>query len=169
MSLFDGIDLSLLFDNESEYGKSYTFGPLTDEMIERAEKKTGYKLPASYIELLRFQNGGLIDDERLENSWLTAVYGIGETADQSNSLEDMYDNWRYEWEYPDIGIPFGETQSGGHDMYYMDFRSVDEKGEPRIVCIENEDDNAVYYIAHDLPEFIGMILRDEEIHGERIE
>ena len=54
-------------------------------------------------------------------------------------------------------------------MYYMDFRSVDEKGEPRIVCIENEDDNAVYYIAHDLPEFIGMILRDEEIHGERIE
>ena len=32
----------------------------------------------------------------------------------------MFDNWINEWEYPNIGIPFGETQTAGHDMYFMD-------------------------------------------------
>ena len=29
MSLFDGIELEKLFDNESEYGKELTFAPVT--------------------------------------------------------------------------------------------------------------------------------------------
>ena len=55
MSYFDGIDLNLLFDSESEYGKSLTFDELTDELVSRAEETIGYKLPESYKELLRFR------------------------------------------------------------------------------------------------------------------
>ena len=168
MSLFDNIDLSKLFDHESEYGKRYVFGELTDEMIARAEQTLGYKMPASYIELLRFQNGGMISIE-LDESWLTTIYGIGPTADASNSLEEMFDNWKEEWQYPDIGIPFGETQSAGHDMYYMDFRSVDENGEPRIVRIDNEMDNEVYFVANNLVEFIKLIIADQEIEEKRLD
>lgn len=36
--MFENIDLLKLFDNEGEYGKEYSFGELTDEMISRAEK-----------------------------------------------------------------------------------------------------------------------------------
>ena len=43
MSLFGDIDLTKLFDHDSEYGKSYVFGELTDEMIARAEQTLGYK------------------------------------------------------------------------------------------------------------------------------
>ncbi len=75
----------------------------------------------------------------------------------------MFDNWKNEWEYPDIGIPFGETASAGHDMYYMDCRVTDENGEPRIVRIDNEMGNAVYFVADSLPEFIKMILSEEPI------
>ena len=57
MNLFGDIDLTKLFDPDSEYGKSYVFGELTDEMIARAEQTLGYKMPASYIELLKVQNG----------------------------------------------------------------------------------------------------------------
>lgn len=168
MSLFGDINLVELFDNESDWGKEYRFDELTDDMISRAEKALGYKLPGSYIELLKVQNGGVIND-KFDESWLTAIYGIGPTADASHGLEDMFENWRYEWEYPDIGIPFGETQSGGHDMYYMDFRSVDENGEPRIVLIANEDDNAVYFVADNLVEFVKMIYNNQEIHETKID
>ena len=41
MGLFNGIDLEKLFDQESEYGEEMTFDPVTDELIERAEKTMG--------------------------------------------------------------------------------------------------------------------------------
>lgn len=167
MSLFGDINLKELFDNDSDYGKQYRFDDLTDDMISRAEETLGYKLPKSYIELLRVQNGGLIDG-KYEESWLTAIYGIGPTKESYNGLEDMFENWKDEWQYPDIGIPFGETRSGGHDMYYMDYRSVDENGEPRIVRIDNEGDIDVYFVADNLVEFVKMVYNNQEIQGLRI-
>ena len=155
----------------------------TDELISRAEETMGYKLPESYKELLRFRNGGSVNGD-LEECWLTEIYGIAADPDNFNGLEAMYDNWRNEWEYPDdnfngleamydnwrneweypdIGIPFGETASAGHDMYYMDCRVTDENGEPRIVRIDNEMGNEVFFIADNLPEFIKMILSEEPI------
>ena len=162
MGYFDGIDLNMLFDTESEYGKSLTYDELTDELVSRAEETIGYKLPESYKELLRFRNGGAINDA-LDESWLSAIYGISTDPDEFNGLENMFDNWKNEWEYPDIGIPFGETQSAGHDMYYMDFRVTDENGEPRIVRIDNEMNNEVLVVADNLPEFIKMILSNEPL------
>ena len=162
MGMFEGIDLEKLFDRESEYGKKHTFPPLTDELVKRAEEKMGYKLPQSYLELLHFCNGGIISDE-LDESWLCTIYGISPDPENFYGLENMFDNWKGEWEYPDIGIPFGETQSAGHDMYYMDFRKTDENGEPRIVRIDNEMNNEVYAVAANLPDFIRLILRNEEI------
>ena len=162
MGYFDGIDLNMLFDTESEYGKSLTYDELTDELVSRAEETIGYKLPESYKELLRFRNGGAINDA-LDESWLSAIYGISTDPDEFNGLENMFDNWKNEWEYPDIGIPFGETQSAGHDMYYMDFRVTDENGEPRIVRIDNEMNNEVFVVADNLPEFIKLILANEEL------
>ena len=162
MGYFDGIDLNMLFDTESEYGKSLTYDELTDELVSRAEETIGYKLPESYKELLRFRNGGAINDA-LDESWLSAIYGISPDPDEFNGLENMFDNWKNEWEYPDIGIPFGETQSAGHDMYYMDFRVTDENGEPRIVRIDNEMNNEVFVVADNLPHFIKLILANEEL------
>ena len=106
------------------------------------------------------RNGGIINDE-LDESWLSAIYGISTDPKNFYGLESMYDNWRYEWEYPDIGIPFGETASAGHDMFYMDFRVTDGNGEPRIVRIDNEMNNEVFVVADNLPEFIRLILSNE--------
>ena len=162
MSYFDGIDLDRLFDNESEYGQNYLFDDLTDDLVSRAEETMGYKLPESYKELLRFRNGGSINPE-LDESWLAAIYGISADPNNFYGLESMFDNWKNEWEYPDIGIPFGETESAGHDMYYMDFRVTDENGEPRIVRIDNEMDNEVFAVADNLPEFIKLTLSNEPL------
>ena len=156
--MLEGLELTKLFDTESKWGKEHIMPPLTDEMIKRAENTIGYKLPQSYIELLRFQNGGVIEDD---DCWLTVIYGIGTTADAFNGLEDMFDNWMNEWEYPDIGIPFGETQTAGHDMYFMDFRDLDHNGEPAIVHVENEgdpEDIRITKVADNFKAFLEMVL-----------
>ena len=159
--MFEGLDLTKLYDTEDEYSQNYIFGELTDDLISRAEANIGYKLPKSYIELLRFQNGGYISDDI--DSWLIAIYGIGPEADTPNSLEEMFPNWMEEWEYPNIGIPFGETQSGGHDMYFMDFRNLDENGEPAIVLVDVEIDpeGVITPVAKNLREFIEKVLNGE--------
>ena len=164
--MLENLDLDSLFDTESKYGKEHIMGELTDDMISRAEENIGYKLPESYKELLRFQNGGLIDDDE---SWLTAIYGIGAEADAMNGLEDMFVNWMEEWEYPNIGIPFGETQTAGHDMYFMDYRNIDANGEPEIVLVENEggpEDVAIKHIADNFRQFLQMVIDGENIEGE---
>lgn len=48
-------------------------------------------------------------------------------------------------------------------MYYMDYGSVDENGEPRIVRIDNEGDIAIYFVADNLVEFIKMVFKNQEI------
>ena len=73
----------------------------------------------------------------------------------------MFDNWINEWEYPNIGIPFGETQTAGHDMYFMDYRNLDAVGEPIIVHVENEgdlEDIKITKVADNFKEFLKMVL-----------
>ena len=154
-------DFTGLFDRESKYGQSYNMGTLTDEMIARAEQKIGYRMPASYLELLRFQNGGVIRDD---DCWLTAIYGIGEIAEAENGLEDMFENWMDEWEYPRIGIPFGETQSGGHDLYFLDCRNPGADGEPPVVHVEAGDEPEqaeITEVTKNLYEFLNKVLAGE--------
>lgn len=164
--MFENIDLNKLFDTESDYAKGYIYGTPTEEMIARAEKSIGYTFPKSYIELLKFQNGGVMSNNLSDECWITAIYGIGETESAFNGIEEMFINWIEEWEYPNIGIPFGETQSAGHDMYFMDMREVDANGEPAIVRIENEgdpEDANIIKIADNLEEFLKMIINGDEI------
>ena len=160
--LFAGVDLSLLFDNDRPRRSRYEFPKITNEWIERTEKATGYKISPAYRELLEYQNGGEIRDDS-DKRWLTAIYGIGPKPDSSYSLEGKFDDCRNDLEYPDIGIPFGETNSGGHDMYYMDYRVVDSNGEPRIVIVDNELGNEITFAANNLVEFIKIVLADSEM------
>ena len=156
MNYFNEIDIRKLLIKD----ETYTFPPFSDEELKETEKAIGWKLPQSYIELLKIQNGGMINYNEFEESWLSSIYGI---SSDMNGLAAMYDNWINEWEYPNIGIPFGETQSAGHDMYFMDFGTVDENGEPRIVLIDNEMDNSIAVVADNLEEFLTKIYHHEEV------
>lgn len=168
--LFAGVDLSALFDNTRKIRSRYEFPKITEEWIERTEKAIGYKISPAYRELLEYQNGGEIRDDS-DKRWLTAIFGIGPKPDASYSLEEIFDDCKNDLEYPDIGIPFGETNSGGHDMYYLDYREVDSNGEPRIVIIDNELGNQITFAANNLVEFIKIVLANSEMttRGERLD
>lgn len=168
--MYNDIDFNKLFDNESEYGKKYNNGKLNDATIIETEKLLRRKLPKSYIEFLKIQNGGYINDN-FEDSWLTAIDGL--ENNQSNIyLEDSYDPFVKD-ELISLGlakslVPFGETQSGGHDVYCMDFSSVDENGEPRIVNVDLEGEVELHFIANNFKDFIYMIYNGVDIDGRLI-
>lgn len=49
--------LERFWDNREYFTENHVKEVLTDEMISFTEKKLGYKLPKSYIELIKIQNG----------------------------------------------------------------------------------------------------------------
>lgn len=55
---FADIDFNGFWNNHQYYLENYVEKPLTDEMVALTETELGYKLPDSYIEFLKIQNGG---------------------------------------------------------------------------------------------------------------
>ena len=53
-------------------------------------------------------------------------------------------------------------------MYFMDYSVVDKNGEPRIVKVSNEDNNARYFVANNFEEFINMVYNNQDIDGKLI-
>ena len=59
MKPFENFDWKSFWDNSDGYTDDYTGKAPTDQEILDIEKETGYKLPESYIELIKHQNGGV--------------------------------------------------------------------------------------------------------------
>ncbi|PGQ31091.1 SMI1/KNR4 family protein [Bacillus thuringiensis] len=123
---------------EDDYLK---LAPINDELIKKAEEVLNVKLPESYINLLKEQNGGTL---RLDthptskpNSWaddhvnVSGLYGISFDENESSILESRY--LIREWEMPEnIVLLSGD----GHTWIALDYRNVAEN--PPVIFIDNE-------------------------------
>ena len=144
---------------------TYFTGPALDElMIRRAESALGYKLPTSYVRLLRTRNGGTpVDDcfpTLVATSWakdhvaISGIRGIGgdwgidsPTLGSTRMIE--------QWGYPRIGVVVGECPSAGHDAIMLDYSLCGPTGEPRVVHVETECDvPQITRLANDFESFI---------------
>lgn len=63
---FEGIDFDNFWNNQKYYLENCVGNKLDDETIRYVEKELGYKLPESYIELMKIQNGGA----PIKNTWI---------------------------------------------------------------------------------------------------
>ena len=160
---------------ESTYSEEeYVSEPFDETMIKRIEDKLGYKLPQSYIELMKEHNGGILkrciffygDQEREEYIVVNGMFGIGETKDYSlgGSMGSRF--WVEEWEYPNIGVAICDCPSAGHEMIFLDYREcIIGRDEPRVVYIDQEADYDTIVLAETFEEFINGLKSDEEIEG----
>ena len=173
LTMFENIDLKDFWNSHEYYTENYVEEPLTDEIIAFYENKLGFKLPKSYIQLMKIQNGGAPKKEYWFNEYakknevntigLAGFFGIG--GKKRNSLFGKFGNdfWFNEWEYPrDIGI-ITDTESGGHDMIYLDYRECGKDGEPKVSVCFQEYDYEVQVLANNFEEFIGMLISEEEL------
>jgi len=118
----------------------YTGPDLTDIMVAEVEESLGRRLPSSYIDLLRVKNGGVPTRRSFrtdfETSWapnffeISGILGIGARGIENSAYLIR------EWGYPDIGIVFCDTPSGGHDAVMLDYRS--SSSEPSVAYIDED-------------------------------
>ncbi|MEV4429425.1 SMI1/KNR4 family protein [Streptomyces sp. R-07] len=133
--------------------------PLTDVAVRDAEVELGVRLPSSFLELLRGQNGGLVADRwdafptDVPTSWsedhvpLDMVMGIGRHDDQS-LLDSPY--LVKEWGLPS---PLVLLSGDGHCWIALDYRVCGRQGEPSVAWFD-ADGKSELTLAADFRAFV---------------
>ncbi|MGM7635234.1 SMI1/KNR4 family protein [Bacillus sp. Hm123] len=145
---------------------------VTKEMIGEAEQTLGYKLPNSYIELIKMKNGGSPVHTcyltTAATSWaedhiaIDGIRGIGGNRGIDSEDERSTDE---EWGYPiDIGFVICDCPSAGHDAVMLDYSLCGKNGEPRVihVDVEGADEPTITVVAKDFETFVGGLVSEEE-------
>ncbi|BFT72680.1 hypothetical protein PAENIP36_41220 [Paenibacillus sp. P36] len=172
MRFFENFNLTD-FWKKSEYAlKAYVEDYPSDELIKSIEKELNYKLPTSYVSLMKVQNGGIPKNTCFPTtsptSWaedhiaITGIMGIGRTKSYSLcgnlGSQFMIDDWQY----PAIGIVICDCPSAGHDVIMLDYRKCGKDGEPEVVHVDQECDYHITFLAKDFETFIMGLVNDEE-------
>lgn len=161
------------FWEDSDYAReAYQSGPPTDELIDSIEQELGYKLPSSYIQLMKHQNGGVPKNTNFPTqeptSWaedhiaITGIMGIGREKSYSLCGEMGSQFMIEEWGYPDIGVVICDCPSAGHDVVMLDYRACGKDGEPEVIHVDQEDDYEITFLANNFEEFIKGLVSEEQ-------
>lgn len=171
MEYFSSYDFTDFWNN-SDWAAPRVGSPLTRQMVDMAESALGYKLPASYIELMQLHNGGVLQknfflpsDPVRSAVYLNAILGLDPARQYSLCGEWGSRRCINKWGYPDYGIYFGDTLSGGHEMFLMDYRSG---GEPEILLVDQELDYRITFVAKNFETFIKGLLFEEDVPEDRL-
>lgn len=174
--IWDDFDVAGFWDPSDYAEQEYVEPPVTEEMVAEVERELGYHLPASYVSLMKRQNGGMPKrtnhrtSER--TSWsgdhmaITGIYAIGKTKRCSLCGEVGSQFWIEEWEYPAIGVYFADCPSAGHDMVCLDYRACGPQGEPQVVHVDQEWDYKITFVAENFEAFIRHLEDDEAFPDE---
>ena len=170
IDMFEGFDFTDFWKESKYASEHYVSAPPTDALIAEIEQELRFKLPASYIRLMKQHNGGKPAKTACPcaepTSWaddhvsVRAIMGIGREKPYSLCGEMGSAFWTEEWEYPEIGVAIATTPSGGHNMIYLDYRACGKDGEPAVVWVDAEADYRITPLAPDFETFIRS-LRDE--------
>lgn len=160
------------FWEKSDYAlKAYVEDYPSDELIKSIENELNYKLPTSYVSLMKLQNGGIPKNTCFPTtsptSWaedhiaITGIMGIGRTKNYSLcgnlGSQFMID----EWQYPAIGIVICDCPSAGHDVIMLDYRKCGKDGEPEVVHVDQEGNYHITFLAKDFETFIRGLVNDQ--------
>ncbi|MZF91067.1 SMI1/KNR4 family protein [Streptomyces sp. SID5643] len=173
MTRFD--EVKAMFWGEGRYGVQ---PPLTDAVVQDAERRLGVRLPASLLELLRVQNGGLVAElwnafpTEVPTSWsenhvpLDDMMGIGHRDGQSSLLDTAY--LVEEWGLPS---PLVLLSGDGHCWIALDYRGCGKHGEPSVTWFD-VDDGTELPLAADFQAFVeGLVaatsLDSDDSDGDR--
>lgn len=174
--MFDNFDFSDFWDDNEYAKKSYTEEFPSDELIAEIENELGYKLPQSYIWLMKQHNGGMPTKTAFPvsepTSWaddhiaITGIMGIGRNKLYSICGQLGSQFMIEEWEYPPIGVAICDCPSAGHDMVFLDYRKCGSQGEPSVVHIDQEYDYKITHLADSFEEFICGLVDENEFDDE---
>ena len=172
IKIFKDFNFSEFWNDTTSAVEEYQELKLSTSMITIVEKKLGFKLPESYVELMNTKNGGMPIKNCFPTvsptSWadnhimISGFLGIG--MEKENSLCGEMGNELIieEWGYPKLGVYICDCPSGGHDIVMLDYSKCGANGEPSVVHIDQDLDYKVTTLSADFESFVrGLVLEEE--------
>ncbi|MFD3933235.1 SMI1/KNR4 family protein [Streptomyces sp. NPDC058614] len=141
-------------------GRCVVQPPLTDAVVQDAERRLGVRLPARLLEILRVQNGGVVAElwnafpTGVPTSWsenhvpLDDMMGIGRHEGRLSLLDSPY--LVEEWGLPS---PLVLLSGDGHCWIALDYRARGKREEPSVTWFDVEG-NTELPLAADFRAFI---------------
>lgn len=164
MKVFGDFDISGFWTGDEYERDKYIGAPLQPDLVASIEQELGYSLPKSYLDLMRYQNGGIPKNTchrtAQSTSWaedhvaITGLFAIDRTPTYSLCGELGSQFMMDEWEYPPIGVYFADCPSAGHDLLCLDYRNVSENGEPTVVHVDEVSGHKITFVAPNFEAFI---------------
>lgn len=169
--MFNELNLNEFWNDTAYAIKEYVSEPPDDNLIKEIEKELDYKLPQSYLYLMKLHNGGIPFNRcfptKEPTSWaedhiaIEGIMGIGKDKDNSLGGTFRTNFWVEEWGYPNIGVAICDCPSAGHDMIFLDYRESGPNGEPKVVHIDQEQAYKITLLADNFEKFIcGLVNAD---------
>ena len=122
----------------------------TNQAIAAAQARLVFRLPASYVALMKQSNGGLL----IENSVQTNPEHYPYVVEELEAIEDLPDAREIdEWGLDVIGV---FLTSLTHDGILLDYRLCGRDGEPSIVYVEQCEEPV--FVAPDFGSFVALLL-----------
>ena len=158
------VDLTGFWHDNRESLLRHTCPPLDDAMIAEAEKELGFRLPKSYVQLMRLHNGGLVNRCRFrvqfpkfgcpDTIYITDIMGIGRDAPYS-LLGRFGSRFLVETRGHNkkIGVAVCNTTLPGRALVFLDYRGVDASDEPRVTWADAQEKQELL-LAKNFSEFI---------------
>jgi SMI1-KNR4 cell-wall len=169
--IFKDFDFTNFWDDDEYALENYVEECPSDQMINSIEQELGYKLPASYIELIKIHNGGIPKNccfpTTKKTSWakdhvmISGIMAMGRIKNYSlcgnMGSQFMIDGW----DYPAIGVYICDCPSAGHDMIMLDYSNCKEGEEPKVVHIDQELSYKKTFLAKNFETFIRGLVNEE--------
>jgi len=166
----DPVPVSGEFWNDSELAlEQYVSDLPSDGLIESVEEQLVFRLPASYIEMMKEHNGGIpynrffpVTNEESGETGHVEIEGIlGIGREKRHSLCGEEGSWAVIERdgYPEIGVVIAKSPSEA-GVVMLDYRSFGNDGEPEVVYVDKEQ-RKIIPLAPNFETFIQGLMRPE--------
>ncbi|WP_433749068.1 SMI1/KNR4 family protein [Paenibacillus amylolyticus] len=158
------------WNDSAEAVDQYVLAPPTDGQIESMEEQLVFKLPASYINMMKLHNGGVphyryypvsqAEAAKKVHVEIKGILGIG--REKAHSLGGQSGS-RYIIEqggYPEIGVVVCECPSES-EVVMLDYRESGNAGEPEVVHVDKNENYKITWLAPNFETFIQGLVNEE--------
>lgn len=141
----------------------------SNEDIINVESKLGVKFPEEYLNIVKTNQGKIFENREIKFN--DQIEGIGtlftfddNDEDKNNSYSLIYNHWvSTSSNIPNKIIPFTDA-GGSNSTFCFDYRNSEIN--PKIIFIDSdyefEDEDAVFNLANNFTEFLGMLYKSTD-------
>ena len=163
---------SQFWDDDRLALEEYVDEAPSDTLIASVETELGYRLPETYLALMKQHNGGipyatcypLPNPQEGEQEYveITGFLSIGRK--KPNSLCGTAGNKLFKegWHYPDYGVYICDCPSAGFDLILLDYRQCGPDGDPSVAYVDMEK-RQVTTLAPDFATFLQGLVEETEL------